>query len=116
MVDKARATTQKHIETLGQHTASFESTGGKVSAADDPYILQRGVRHRLNKQIVEENNNRQDMIQVQNSFAAFEAHVMEAIQNGLGQFNGVVSKQADQTKIMVSNIIFKSRRDQCSNT
>ena len=101
-VDKARASTQKHIEQLGQHTAAFGSTGGKVAAHDDPYVLQRGIRHRLNKQIIEENNNRQDLIQVQNSFAEFEAHILQTLQHGLGQFNQVVAKQADQTKLMVS--------------
>jgi uncharacterized glyoxalase superfamily metalloenzyme YdcJ len=86
---------------LGQHTAAFDSTGGKLSAHDDPYILQRGVMHRLNKQIIEENNNRQDLIQVQNSFSQFETHVLQTIQEGLGQFNQVVAKQADATKLMV---------------
>jgi hypothetical protein len=100
-VDKARQATQKHIELLGQHTASFDSTGGKMSAHEDPYILQRGVTHRLNKQIIEENNNRQDLIQVQNSFSQFEAHMLQTIQHGLGQFSQVVAKQADNTKVMV---------------
>jgi flagellar biosynthesis component FlhA len=93
--------TQRHIESLGQQTAAFDSTGGKISASDDPYILQRGIRHRMNKQIIEENNNRQDLIQVQTSFSQFEAHVLQTLQHGLGQFHQVVSKQADQTKVMV---------------
>lgn len=101
-VDKARNTTQKHIELLAQHTAAFDSTGGKVGAHEDPYIIQRGVKHRLNKQIQEENANRQDMIQVQNSFAQFEAHILATVQHGLDQFNQVVGKQADHTKLMVS--------------
>lgn len=104
-VDKARQLTQRHIESLGQQTAAFDATGGKISASDDPYILQRGIRHRMNKQIIEENNNRQDLIQVQNSFAQFEAHVLQTLQHGLGQFNQVVSKQADQTKVMVSTAL-----------
>jgi hypothetical protein len=104
-VDKARNTTQKHIELLAQYTAAFDSTGGKVTAHEDPYIIQRGVKHRLNKQIQEENANRQDMIQVQNSFAQFESHVLSTLQHGLDQFNQVVGKQADQTKIMVSQLL-----------
>lgn len=44
-VDKARNITQKHIELLGQHSGSF-STGGKADAANDPYILQRGIKVR----------------------------------------------------------------------
>lgn len=103
LVDKARASTQRHIELLGQRAAGFDSSGGKVPAHEDPYLLQRGVRHRLNKQIIEENNNRQDLIQVQNSFAEFESHVVQTIQHGIGQFNQVVAKQSDQTKILVSH-------------
>ncbi|KAJ4299089.1 hypothetical protein N0V90_004333 [Kalmusia sp. IMI 367209] len=104
-VDKARAVTQKHIELLGQHTASFESHGGRMTATEDPYVLQRGVMHRLNKQIQEENNNRQDLISVQNSFAQFEAHVIQTIQGGLGQFMQVVNTQAEQTKMAYGDMV-----------
>jgi methyl-accepting chemotaxis protein len=38
-VEKLRNTTQKQIELLGQHTASFDSAGGKISGADDPYVI-----------------------------------------------------------------------------
>ena len=50
-VDKARGASQKHIELLGQHTATYDSSGGNVKAGDDPYILQRQIYHRLNKQV-----------------------------------------------------------------
>lgn len=110
LVDKARNTTQKHVELLGQHTATFDSTGGKVSATEDPYILQRGVYHRLNKQIIEENSNRQDLIAVQNSFAQFEAHVLQTVQQGLGQFNQVVSNQAEQTRSMYGDMTGTAQR------
>jgi hypothetical protein len=109
-VDKARNTTQKHIELLGQFTASFESTGGKLTADNDPYVLRRGVMHRLNKQIQEENNNRQDLISVQNSFAQFEAHVIQTVQHGMGQFMQVVSAQAEQTKQMYGDMVGTAQR------
>lgn len=73
-------------------------------ATDDPYVLQRGVIYRLNKQIQEENNNRQDLISVQNSFAQFEAHVIQTIQHGMGQFMQVVNTQAEQTKAMYGDM------------
>ncbi|KAJ4400999.1 hypothetical protein N0V91_008253 [Didymella pomorum] len=109
-VDKARASTQKHIELLGQHTATFESHGGKMTATDDPYILQRGIMHRLNKQVQEENNNRQDLISVQNSFAQFEAHIIQTIQHGMGQFMQVVNTQAEQTKNAYGDIVGSAQR------
>lgn len=109
-VDKAQNTTQKHIELLGQHTASFDSTGGVVKASEDPYILHRGVNHRLNKQIIEENSNRTDLIGVQNSFAQFEAHVIQTFQNGIGQFNQIIANQADQTRTMYGDIAATSQR------
>lgn len=109
-VDKARQQTQKQIELLGQYTATFDSHAGSLKATDDPYILQRGVNHRLNKQIQEENNNRQDLIAVQNSFAQFESHIIQEIQHGLGQFLQVVSAQAEHTKSAYGDMIGTSQR------
>lgn len=109
-VDKARAHTQKHIELLGQHTAVFDSSGGKMTAADDPYVLRRGILHRLHKQVQEENNNRQDLISVQNSFAQFEAHVIQTIQHGMGQFMQVVNTQAEHTKNMYGEMVGTAQR------
>jgi hypothetical protein len=103
-VEKARNISQKHIEALGTHAASFDSRGGNVKATEDPYILQRGVYHRLNKQVIEENNNRDDMIQVQNNFAQFEAHIIQTIQQGVAQFNQVTSNQAEQTRNMYGDM------------
>jgi hypothetical protein len=103
-VDKARGVTQKHIELLGQHSASFDSAGGKITAGEDPYVLKRQVRHRLNKQVLEENANRQDLLAVQNSFAQFEAHVLKTLQTGIGEFNMVVSTQAETTRNIYGNI------------
>ncbi|KAF2139397.1 uncharacterized protein K452DRAFT_328277 [Aplosporella prunicola CBS 121167] len=104
-VDKARAVTQKHIEALGQHSAVFDSQSGRLTADQDPYILQRSVRHHLNKQVIEENNNRQDLLAVQGNFAQFEAHVIEVMQQGLGQFTQIMNTQADQTKAMYDDIV-----------
>ena len=110
-VDKARAVTHKHIELLGQHGAIFDSTGGKTAnPAYDPYVLQRGVMYRLNKQIIEENNNRQDLITVQNSFAQFEAHIISELQVALGNFNQTVSAQSDQTKAMYGDMTANAQR------
>jgi hypothetical protein len=109
-VDKARNVTQKHIELLGSNTATFDSHGGKMTATEDPYVLQRGVLFRLNKQIQEENNNRQDLISVQNSFAQFEAHVIQTIQHGMGQFMQVVNTQAEQTKTMYGDMVGTAQR------
>jgi len=109
-VDKARNTSQKHIELLGQHTAAFDSAGSNIKASDDPYILQRGVYHRLNKQVQEENNNRDDMLAVQNNFSTFEAHVLQVFQQGLNQFNQVVANQAEQTRNMYGDIVGTAQR------
>ncbi|CBX99000.1 hypothetical protein IAQ61_001277 [Plenodomus lingam] len=109
-VDKARAHTQKHIELLGQHTASFESHSGSIKATDDPYIIQRGVRHRLHKQVQEENSNRQDLISVQNSFAQFESHILQTLQHGMAQFLQVVSVQAEHTKTAYGDMVGTSQR------
>ena len=109
-VDKARNLTQKHIELLGQHTAAFASSGGKIEPANDPYILQRGVNHRLNKQVLEENNNRHDLLAVQDSFQQFEAHVIQTIQQALGSFLQCLGGQEERQKSMYSDMVGASQR------
>ncbi|RMX89718.1 hypothetical protein D0869_00675 [Hortaea werneckii] len=104
-VEKSRNTSQKHIELLGQHTAAFDSTGGSVKPHEDPYIIQRQVYHRLHKQVVDENANREDLIAVQNSFSQFEAHIVQTFQNGFQQFHQVVTTQADQVRNMYGDMM-----------
>jgi len=104
-VEKARNTTQRHIELLGQHSAGFQSSGGKTPPSDDPYVLQRGVYHRLGKQVMEENNNRNDLISVQNNFGQFEAHIIEVIQSALASFNQFVGGQAQKEQQLYSDIL-----------
>lgn len=103
-VDKARSDTQKHIDRLGQQTSS----AGEVKAADDPYVLQRQVYHRLHKQIIEENGNRDDVIAWQNEFGRFEAHVIQTMQQGLRQLHQVMGNQADNTRTTYGNIVATS--------
>ncbi|KAL1589814.1 hypothetical protein WHR41_01571 [Cladosporium halotolerans] len=109
-VDKARNTSQKHIELLGQHTAAFDSSSGAVKSHEDPYILQRQVYHRLSKQVLEENNNRDDMLSVQSHFAQFEAHVVSTFQNGLAQFNSIMQNQTEQTRNSYGDMIGVAQR------
>ncbi|OMP88562.1 putative PH domain-containing protein [Diplodia seriata] len=105
VVDKARAVTQKHIELLGQHAAAFDSQGGRMTASEDPYVLQRQVMHRLNKQVIEENNNRQDLLAVQGNFSQFEAHVIQTMQQGLEAMAKILTGQQEQTKAMYNDIV-----------
>ena len=103
-VEKARNESQKHIELLGTHTASFDSAGGKANAHYDPYVIQRGIRHRLNKQIIEENNNRGDILAVQDSFKQFETHVIAQVQAALNAFQQFMASQADRQKAIYGDI------------
>ncbi|KAI1504706.1 PH domain-containing protein, partial [Biscogniauxia marginata] len=104
-IDKARNNTQKHIELLGQQAAAFESTGGKLNPHEDPYVVQRGVIFRLNKQVIEENNHRNDLIHVQDGFQAFEAHVIQVIQQAMEAFNEVVGGQAEKTRALYIDML-----------
>lgn len=105
-VEKARGLTQKHIEHLAQVTASFDAAAGnKVEQHDDPYVLRRGINHRLNKQITEENNNRQDILNVQNNFQQFEAHVVQTVQGALEQFFQFMGGQMDRQRAMFTDIL-----------
>ncbi|KAJ2905624.1 hypothetical protein MKZ38_004918 [Zalerion maritima] len=109
-VEKARNTTQKHIELLGQHTAAFESTGGKMSPGDDPYMIQRGVLHRLSKQVLEENNYREDLIAVQQNFQQFEEHVIKTVQQSMESFNSHVGGQAEKTRQLIADMTSTAQR------
>jgi len=104
-VEKARNNTQKHIEFLGQHTASFDSAGGKLTSADDPYVIHRGVLHRLSSQVLIENNHHNDLIAVQNNFSTFEAHVVEVIQQAMEAFTQLVGGQADKTRALHNDML-----------
>ena len=109
-IDKARNTTQKQIELLGQQAAIFESAGGKLESHHDPYVIQRGVLHRLNKQVIEENNHRNDLLQVQDSFQQFEAHVIQTLQQGLEAFDQVTGGQAEKTRALYTDILGTAQR------
>ena len=109
-VDKARNTTQKHIELLGQHSAAFSSSAAKGEPANDPYILQRGVKHRLNRQVLEENNNRHDLLAVQDSFQQFEAHVIQTIQQAMSAFLQYVGGQSERQKAMYADMVSTAQR------
>lgn len=105
-VDRARAATQKHIELLGQQTAAFDAAAGnKLEPSNDPYIIRRGINYRLNKQITEENNARDEIIAVQNSFQQFEAHVIQTFQNAINQFFQLMGGQADRQRAMYADIL-----------
>jgi hypothetical protein len=109
-VDKARNNTQKYIELLGQHTAAFDASGGKIDARNDPYILQRALNHHLHRQVLEENNNRQDLIAVEQSFQQFEGHVIQTMQQAMGSFLQYVGGQAERQKAMYSDMVGTTQR------
>jgi len=72
--------------------------------------VQRGVTHRLGKQITEENESRNDMLAVQENFGQFEAHIIRTFQQGMGQFYQAVSTQADQQKHLYGNMVETTQR------
>lgn len=109
-IEKSRNITQKHIELLGQQTAGAEASSHKVASHEDPYITQRGVYYRLNKQILEENNNRQDLLSVQENFATFEQHVVEVIQQAMASFSQYVGGQAARTQNAYTDMLSTTQR------
>lgn len=104
-IEKLRNTTQKHIEMLGSQTASFDSAGGQIQAHDDPYVVRRGVLHRLSNQVIAENNHRNDLISVQNNMSMFENHVVEVIQQSIEAFNQLVGGQAEKTRALYGDML-----------
>lgn len=108
-VDSAKNDTQKRIELLGQHTASFDSAGGKLDATSDPFVVRRGVQHMLHKQILEENNSKQDLLSVQKNFEVFESHVVNTLQQAFGQLLQYCGGRADREKTIYSDIAHKAQ-------
>ncbi|KAK4134916.1 hypothetical protein BT67DRAFT_378277 [Trichocladium antarcticum] len=109
-VEKARNTTQKHIELLGQNTAAFEATGGKPGPADDPYVIQRGVIHRLAKQVIEENNAHNDLVAVQANFEVFERHIVQVLQEAMEAFTTLAGGQALQVQALHVDMLGAAQR------
>ncbi|CAG8010832.1 unnamed protein product [Penicillium salamii] len=110
-VEKARSLTQKHIELLGQNSASFDAAASnKLDQQHDPYILKRGINHRLNNQVNEENNHRQDILAVQNSFQQFEAHLLQTLQGALEQFHQQMGGQIERQRAMYADILGTAQR------
>lgn len=104
-VEKLRNTTQKQIELLGQQTSTFDSTGGKFNGSDDPYIIRRGVMHRLSNQVIAENNHSNDLISVQNNFQTFEAHVLSTIQQAMQSFAQISGGQSEKITALHNDML-----------
>ncbi|KAL7787475.1 hypothetical protein V8C37DRAFT_390451 [Trichoderma ceciliae] len=104
-VEKLRNTTQKHIELLGQQAAAYDSHGGKLNSHEDPYVVRRGVLHRLNNQVIAENNHRNDLVSVQNNFRTFESHVLEVVQQAMEGFAQLTGSQGEKIRALHSDIL-----------
>lgn len=104
-IEKARNLTQKQIELLGSQASASEASQHKVHSHEDPYITQRSVYYRLHKQILEENNNRQDLISVQENFAQFEHHVVEIVQQAMASFVQYCGGQAQRAQNVYSDML-----------
>ncbi|KAL7817185.1 hypothetical protein V8C26DRAFT_399616 [Trichoderma gracile] len=104
-VEKLRNVTQKHIELLGQQAAAFESHGGRMNSHDDPYVVRRGVLHRLSNQVIAENNHHNDLVAVQNNFRTFEAHILEVVQQAIEGFTQLAGGQGEKMRALHSDIL-----------
>ena len=104
-VEKARNTTQKHIELLGQHVASFQASGAELTPADDPYVLRQGVIHRLHSQISHENIHRTELITAQAQFKKFEEGVVQRIQKAMEDLNKLAGGHAEHIRNLYSQML-----------
>jgi hypothetical protein len=105
-VEKARNTTQKHIELLGQQTTAFDSAGGKMAnGADDPFVVKKGVLYRLSKQVLEENAHRNETLAVQNNFEDFERHIIRVMQQAIEAFVRLAGGQGEKARSLHSDML-----------
>ncbi|KAG6121399.1 hypothetical protein E4U13_004760 [Claviceps humidiphila] len=104
-VEKLRNITQKQIELLGQQAASYDSAGARLNAADDPYVVHRGVLHRLGNQVLAENNHHNDLLAVQTNFQSFEAHIIEVFQQAVEAFVQLAGGQGEKTRALYQDML-----------
>lgn len=104
-VEKARNITQKYIELLGQNAAGFDASGSRFNSSEDPYVLRRGVLHRLSKQVMEENNHRHELVALQQNFGQFEQHIVEVIQTTLAALTGLMNGQGQSQEQHYSDML-----------
>jgi hypothetical protein len=81
-----------------------------MSSHQDPHVVHRQVIHRLNKQILEENNNKRDLIAVQENFSTFENHIIEVIQQAMMTFDQLVGGQTQKTQNMYADMLAAVQR------
>ncbi|ORY81862.1 hypothetical protein BCR37DRAFT_379754 [Protomyces lactucae-debilis] len=79
-VSKLQTETQKHIETLGKHTSSFETNPKGVKADHDPFLVKRGILKQLSKQTEEENAHTETVLAFQKQCEEFEIKIVRSIQ------------------------------------
>lgn len=83
-VEKARSSTQKFIELLGQHVSSFGTGRLEKPKNDlDPYVIKREVLASLNEQVIRENSQADSIISTQNNFQTLERHIVQVIQQSV---------------------------------
>lgn len=108
-VEKSRNTTQKHIELLGQHVASFGASGAELTPTDDPYVLRQGVIYRLHNQIQDENNHRTELITAQAHFKDFEVKVVSLIQKAMMDLNTLAGGHAEHIRSLYAQVLSTSQ-------
>ena len=59
----------------------------------------------LHKQVLEENNSRQDLVSVQQNFRNFEEHVVQTFQQAFQTFLQYIGGRADKEKAMYADIV-----------
>lgn len=106
-LEKSRGATQKALEELGKHTAAYDAGqgSGRIEPANDPYLIKRGVLHKLNRQVNEENALKADMVVVQDNFKRYEQYIVQTLQQSVGSLYQYIGAQADATKAAYGDVV-----------
>ena len=81
-----------------------------MNAHEDPYVVHRQVFHRLNQQVIVENNSRHDLLHIQENFSTFENHIIEVIQQALMAFNQMVGGQFQRNQTFYGDMLGAAQR------
>ncbi|KAI5295470.1 hypothetical protein KEM52_001267 [Ascosphaera acerosa] len=103
-VEKSRHETQKVLDDLGTQASHYTSSSEKPAQSHDPFIIDRHVQHKFNKQINEENTNLSELKALQERLRTNEAHIVETMQNAIARLNETMAAQADGVKNVYNTI------------
>lgn len=108
-VEEQRSKTQKALEGLGSHTATYDSsTGARIEPMADPYIMKKYVLTRLHKQVAEENVLKSESIAVTENFKLYEQSIVTQLHQIVNTLYQHIGAESDKIKASFGEVVGES--------